>query len=146
MKRILAFAGSLILMTLSITSCLVTNERYDKLTPGIWRGELFLDESNPLSKNISKVGNDQDISFKNVFTEGVLPFNFEVSYLEGDSLKIEFINGAQRISVDEILYGRNKQNGKDTIRMRRNIMSRLFRINQFIKRRCAMHCTCTYIN
>jgi len=117
MKRILAFAGSLILMTLSITSCLVTNERYDKLTPGIWRGELFLDESNPLSKNISKVGNDQDISFKNVFTEGVLPFNFEVSYLEGDSLKIEFINGAQRISVDEILYGRNKQNGKDTIRM-----------------------------
>ena len=30
--------------------------------------------------------------------------------------------------------------------MRRNIMSRLFRINQFIKRRCAMHCTCTYIN
>ena len=87
MKGILALAGALILMTLSITSCLVTNERYDKLTPGIWRGELFLDESNPLSKNISKVGNDQDITFKNAFTEGALPFNFEVSYLEGDSLK-----------------------------------------------------------
>lgn len=106
-----------LLITLLLQSCLTTNERYDKLTPGIWRGELFLDETNPLSKNISKVGNDQDISFKNAFTEGVLPFNFEVSYGNGDSLIIDFINGDQKTRAEEILYGRDKRTAKDTIRI-----------------------------
>lgn len=106
-----------IIIAITLSSCLVTNERYDKLTPGIWRGELFLEETNPLSKNISKVGNDQDISFKNAFTEGVLPFNFEVSYSKDDSLIIDFINGEQKVRVENILYGRNRQNAKDTIRI-----------------------------
>lgn len=85
-------------------SCLVTNQKFDKLMPGIWRGELYLDESNPLSRNISKVGNDQDISFKNAFTEGVLPFNFEVTY-EGDSMFVDFINGDNRVRAEETLWG-----------------------------------------
>jgi len=33
-------------------SCLVTNQKFDKLMPGIWRGELYLDEN----------GNADDIS------------------------------------------------------------------------------------
>ncbi len=117
MRNILNIILVATLLALTISSCLVTNERYDKLTPGIWRGELFLDETNPLSKNISKVGNDQDISFKNAFTEGVLPFNFEVAYGKDDSLIIDFINGEQKVRVEHILYGRNKQNAKDTIRI-----------------------------
>ncbi len=97
-------------------SCLVTNQKFDKLMPGIWRGELYLDESNPLSRNISKVGNDQDISFKNAFTEGVLPFNFEVTY-EGDSMFVDFINGDNRVRAEETLWGFNRRSGKDTIRI-----------------------------
>lgn len=69
-----------------------------------------------LSRNISKVGNDQDISFKNAFTEGVLPFNFEVTY-EGDSMFVDFINGDNRVRAEETLWGFNRRSGKDTIRI-----------------------------
>lgn len=103
-------------MVFIFNSCLVTNQKFDKLMPGIWRGELYLDENNPLARNISKVGNDQDITFKNAFTEGVLPFNFEVTY-QGDSMMIDYINGDNRVRAEETLWGFNRKSGKDTVRI-----------------------------
>lgn len=113
LKFLILFAFGLTTMS----SCLTTNQSYDRLMPGMWRGELFLDENNPLSRNISKVGNDQDISFKNAFTEGVLPFNFEVTYDDKDSMTIDLINGDERVRAEEILYGWDRRIAKDTVRI-----------------------------
>ena len=96
MNKYIPLRGMVFFISILLSSCLTTSNNYDKVMPGIWRGELYLDESNPMSRNISKVGNEQDISLKNAFTEGVLPFNFEVSYKD-DSMMIDLINGKERV-------------------------------------------------
>ena len=106
---LLLVAGSL------VSGCFTTNEKYDKLAPGLWRGELFLDETNTPIGDFSKIGNSRDIASDQAFTEGVLPFQFEVSYDDNDSMTITIMNGAQRIPVKDILWGRNRTNARDTI-------------------------------
>lgn len=101
----------------NVSGCIVTNPKYDKLMPGIWRGELFLDKQNVPIGDVSKVTRTRDIDRSPSFTEGVLPFNFEVSY-EHDSLVLTFRNGTQRIPVKNISWGRNKRNARDTILIR----------------------------
>lgn len=108
---------TLLLFALLFSTCFTTNTKFDKLMPGTWRGELFLDESNVPVGDFSKIGNSRDIASDQAFTDGVLPFNFEVTYDAHDSMTITFINGAQRIPVKEILWGRNLSNARDTIRI-----------------------------
>ena len=116
MNKYIPLKGMVFFISILLSSCLTTSNNYDKVMPGIWRGELYLDESNPMSRNISKVGNEQDISLKNAFTEGVLPFNFEVSYKD-DSMMIDLINGKERVRAEETFFGFNKKSGKDTVRI-----------------------------
>ncbi|MCO6461622.1 MAG: TlpA family protein disulfide reductase [Saprospiraceae bacterium] len=101
---------------INLSSCITTSQNYDELMPGVWRGELYLDENNPLARNISKVGNDQDITISKAFTDGVLPFNFLVSYM-GDSMVVDFMNGSDTVRAEETFYGRSRKTGRDTVRI-----------------------------
>jgi len=103
------------LACISFNGCIQTNERFDKLAPGKWRGELFLDQNNAPIGDVNKIGNTKDIDNSSAFTEGVLPFNFEVAYDKNDSMTITFINGSQRIDVKEIAWGRRLSNARDTL-------------------------------
>jgi thiol-disulfide isomerase/thioredoxin len=47
----------------------------------------------------------------------MLPFTMDVTYVTADSFYIEIINGAERIRCTDIAFGRDRQTGKDTIRL-----------------------------
>lgn len=99
------------------TSCLVFDNTYTAIPPGPWRGILKL-EFNPVTPNPrgeplpEKVGLEFD-----EITEGQLPFNFDVTYVNEDSLFITIQNGEENIVVDDIIWGRNRATGDDTIRI-----------------------------
>lgn len=65
-------------------SCVEIPKPYTALPPGIWRAELDLGD------------------------EVTLPFNFEISYGDGDGLVVELINATERIKVTETSFGRTK--------------------------------------
>ena len=65
------------------SSCVEIAQPYDKIPPGIWRAELTLTKDH------------------------VLPFNFEARY-EEDKLKIDVLNGEERIPVEDIFFGKTK--------------------------------------
>jgi thiol-disulfide isomerase/thioredoxin len=101
----------------STTGCLVFDNKYTAIPPGPWRGILKL-EFNPVTSNPrgeplpEKVG----LEFEEI-TEGQLPFNFEVTYVNEDSLFITIQNGEENIVVDDIIWGRDRVTGDDTIRI-----------------------------
>jgi len=84
------------------------NQAYTKLPPGIWRGELHLD-------NTPRVYSVEDEYVVDDYTENELPFTFEVIYTSEDSFYIEFINGEERLRSEKIVYGRDKETAKDTV-------------------------------
>lgn len=101
----------------SATGCLVFDNTYTAIPPGPWRGILKL-EFNPVTPNPrgeplpEKVGLEFD-----EITEGQLPFNFDVTYVDEDSLFITIQNGEENIVVDDIVWGRDRATGDDTIRI-----------------------------
>ncbi len=89
-------------------ACIVIDNPYTAIPPGEWRAVLKLD------------GNDPTIPDPNnpLFVEvaaGELPFTFEVIYDDEENYHIEIINAEERIRVDDIQFGHNKQSGRDTI-------------------------------
>lgn len=98
-----------------LSECVVVENPYSGLAPGLWRAVLKLDPStvspNPKGEPLpEKVG----LQFEEV-TEGELPFNFEVIYTTDDDFYIEIINGSERIPLKEITIGRDRATAKDTI-------------------------------
>lgn len=92
------------------TSCLVANDSFSRLAPGIWRGVLVFD---PLKIPVR----DKDSIFilYDQYREGELPFNFEVKYLDDERFYIEIVNGEQRIRCDSIRWGRDRTTARDTV-------------------------------
>lgn len=81
MKLILAIS----LFTLTMFSaCIGVVNPYPGLPPGIWQGQLELQDGE------------------------ILYFNFELSYTNTDSMYIELINGEERIPVRDISFGRTQ--------------------------------------
>jgi hypothetical protein len=102
---------------LNVTSCIQFSNQYTKLAPGIWRGVLQLDpRSQPLKLNSARLDADPNATFEEV-SGGELPFLFEVVYDSKDQFHLEIINGTERIKVDDIVTGRNRRTGRDTIRI-----------------------------
>ena len=83
-----------------LTACVEVKYPYSKLPPGVWRAVLVLEDDPDSNKN--------DLE---------LPFNFNLTYDSDEQLKMTIINGSERIEVDAIAFGRNKREGKDTIRI-----------------------------
>ncbi len=90
--------------------CIEANSSFTRVAPGVWRGVLELEKfSLPAQKK-----DDVSILYEQ-FKPGELPFNFEVTYTDDERFYIEIINGAQRIRLDSIQYGRDRTLARDTM-------------------------------
>lgn len=97
------------MLIISLSSCVVIENKFSALPPGVWRAEL----------NLSKPGDNLDENYRKRFErDNILPFLFEVVYDSRDSFHIEIINGPERIIVDDISFGHNRANGRDSLLMK----------------------------
>lgn len=104
-----------ILMVSHFSSCLVFNEPYTAVAPGLWRATFILDDKQML-KNMADKGRDENIALKDkAISESELPFQFEIKYTDEQKFYIELINGADRFRIDSIRIGRDPQTAKDTL-------------------------------
>ncbi|MBL7828175.1 MAG: TlpA family protein disulfide reductase [Saprospiraceae bacterium] len=94
----------------TFSGCIVADQSYTRVAPGVWRGVLELEHFTLPAKTKKEVAIVYD-----QFKPGELPFNFEVTYLDEEKFYIEVINGAQRIRLDSIQYGRDKTQARDTM-------------------------------
>lgn len=110
MKQIFILMISCILLG---TSCIETINNFDKLPPGIWRGELVLD-----SKSFTPIEGEEEVQrLERQLDDSSIPFNFEVKYDENNAMVLYFINGEERIKADQIDWGRNRSIAKDSFRI-----------------------------
>ncbi len=111
-------------------SCFVIENRFTALAPGFWRVTLQLVPKEVVRKQNEIHSTRQLLTDKNKTvlpenarqeeaTEGELPFLMEVKYINDTSFTVELINGEERIKVapEDIKHGRNRQTGKDTLRI-----------------------------
>ncbi|MEM9546621.1 MAG: TlpA disulfide reductase family protein [Bacteroidota bacterium] len=97
------------LIAILLFSCVEPLDKaFSKLPPGIWRGVLVLDNTPPI------FAPDDEVTIKKDYS-GELPFNFEVKYTDNENFYIEIHNADERITVSDIVYGRDKATAKDTI-------------------------------
>ncbi|MDX1685276.1 MAG: TlpA disulfide reductase family protein [Saprospiraceae bacterium] len=95
-------------LTFCCQSCVVIENQFSALPPGIWRAEL----------DLSSGGVYLDNEYKRQFSrDNKLPFLFEVVYDKPDSFHIEIINGKERIILDDLTFGRNRANGRDSLKL-----------------------------
>lgn len=107
MNRVVIWA---IVSCIVVSGCVSPQDKFfKKLPPGIWRGVLIIDEPE-----VQAMQDDEEVSYK-VDRQGELPFTFEVIYDTEESFHIEIINGAERIKVDDIIYGLDRATAKDTL-------------------------------
>ncbi len=99
-------------ITMAFSGCLVPQNPYTGLPPGVWRAVLRLDPMMSAPRGV--VSENTKMQFEEV-SEGDLPFTFEVKYENDTSFYIEIINGTERIRVDDITIGRDRSTAKDTI-------------------------------
>ncbi|MEM6700127.1 MAG: TlpA disulfide reductase family protein [Bacteroidota bacterium] len=93
-----------------LQSCVVVDNQYNVVPPGIWRATLDL--KGQINEKVEEV--TADVEFEEI-TDGDLPFNFEVIYDDPNTIHIEIINGSERIRVDDVTYGHSRVTGKDSI-------------------------------
>ncbi|MCB0706221.1 MAG: TlpA family protein disulfide reductase [Saprospiraceae bacterium] len=106
---------SFLLFVLSLNGCVVVENSYEALPPGIWRGVLQLD---PLSFVPPEKAGGSIVSqegYRKEMPKGSLPFQFEVIYDNEKEFHIELINGSERITVPDIGFGRNIRTAIDTV-------------------------------
>ncbi len=111
------FSLIFILFSTFSQSCLVMENKYSSVAPGIWRAVLQLTPNTvSLNKKGEPLPEKMNMKFEES-TEGELPFLFEVKYTTDKDFTINVINGEERIPVapEDIKVGRNKETGKDTI-------------------------------
>jgi len=96
-------------------SCITIDTDFEGLPPGQWRAVLKLD-------NRPKVDNKKGeplpelvgLKFEEV-SQGELPFTFEVIHTSKKDFYINIINGDEKIRVDDITIGLDRQTAKDTV-------------------------------
>lgn len=109
MRKYLIVSVLFVSLALLSDRCLVADNTFTRIPPGIWRGVLELEKFRiPVSDK------DTIFSMHEQFKPGELPFNFEVKYTDQEHFYIEIINGAERIRCDSITYGRNRALARDT--------------------------------
>ncbi len=107
MRRLLLF----LCLAFAFSGCVEIPNKFSKIPPGKWRAVLKLDDAP-----ISMAHRAEEIEYKKEFDyKGELPFIFDVVYDNEEDFHIELVNGAEKIRVDQIRFGRDKQTGKDTV-------------------------------
>jgi len=99
------------------SECVMPNQ-FNVIAPGPWRAVLLLNgkKANPIRTKDQFIKRDDEIAYEEV-TAGELPFTFNVVYTSADSFYLEIINGDEVLKVDDIVYGKNRKSGDDTIRI-----------------------------
>lgn len=87
----------------SLNSCLELGQTYTMVAPGTWRGKLDLRDQATLPLHPEHTDPSTEFDFS-ATPDGVLPFQFEVSYLSGDSMVFHLINGTERIRVEHYKF------------------------------------------
>jgi thiol-disulfide isomerase/thioredoxin len=95
------------------SGCITTDNTYQKLAPGIWRGVIEIEKPYYPAKDERK--RDNVLLVREQFTPGELPFNFTVNYTDATHFYIEISNGTERIRCDSIAYGWDKATAHDTM-------------------------------
>src|SRR5689334_3809447 len=90
----------LLILLVSMLSCLKLGKPFSGLPPGMWRGVLYLSD---------------DLNGFDEKSNAELPFNFEVIYDTEDSFHIVIHNGEERIVVNDIQMGTDRHTGRDTV-------------------------------
>ncbi|MDB4728432.1 TlpA family protein disulfide reductase [Saprospiraceae bacterium] len=115
--------GSIVLFCSFIvffTDCVVVDNEYTALPPGIWRAALKVEKELVIptaTSNKKKYLPEIPKRVSEDVVSGELPFNFEVIYNEDGTFYIEIINGEERIPVKDVSFGRTKARAKDSIRI-----------------------------
>ena len=112
----------------NFVACVVMENKFSSLAPGVWRGVLQLatkemvvqqnNEIHTVRQLLTSKGSTLPENVKMTeATEGELPFLFEVKYLNDTAFMMELINGEERIPVaaEDIRIGHSRETGKDTI-------------------------------
>lgn len=110
-----AFQLSILVSSICILACFDFGPTYSKLPPGPWRGVLKLDPEQQRLQAAPKETKVSDNILFDEFTDGDLPFNFEVKYITPDSFVIELANADEKITLSEIRYGKDHATNKDTV-------------------------------
>ncbi len=118
MLRLPALLLSAFLLS-ALTSCTFVQDRYPTLPPGPYRAVVEL-EYNPIVPNPkgAPIPEKTNLEFDEV-TEGALPFNMDVVYVNDTTFRIDIHNGEEIITVPpkNIQTGRDITIGRDTIRI-----------------------------
>lgn len=93
-----------------ISACVVIDNAYTALAPGIWRAQLKLDQKIPAGDY------DPDAVIQDI-EEVILPVLFEVIYDQEGQMSVIWQNGPERLVSKDIQWGRDKRTGKDSIRI-----------------------------
>lgn len=102
-----------------MVQCTFVQERYPQLPPGPYRGILKLENNfaspNPKGQPLPEKVN---LKFEEVM-DGELPFTFNVAYDTDSTFYLDIINGAEtiRVPAENISYGRDQRQGRDTLRI-----------------------------
>lgn len=102
-----------ILGILVFSSCIETINNYTMLPPGMWRGYLVLEEERFI------VNEDDEEAQTGIekLNDKRLPFNFETAYTPEGKLELTFINGSERIKINNIQYATDKSLARDSFRI-----------------------------
>src|SRR5690554_1369963 len=105
MERFPALVLSILLFGLT-QSCIEVTNTYTMVAPGEWRGLLDLRDQATLPPHPEHTDPDTEFDFSNTPT-GVLPFNFEVTYLSPDSMRFTLINGLEKQEISSYDFDAN---------------------------------------
>lgn len=99
---------------LLFAGCFTFENDYSVVPPGRWRAVLELSPSN-VPVQVGQRNKDNVIKSIEEFTEGQLPFNFDVIYIDETTFYLELINGPERIKVDDIKTWHDRATNQDSI-------------------------------
>ena len=106
-----------------LQGCIVVQDKYDKIAPGVWRGVIQIIPTNVALNKDAKPAYRDLIQFEEV-TSGEAPFLMDVSYTETGDLRMVIENGDSLV-VPKIYYGLNRATALDTIVMQFNDSSKV---------------------
>ena len=99
MSKFILLIGTLAMLC---TACVVMENAYSTIPPGVWRGTLALIPQKIVSgEDDEPVKGLVDDKFEEV-SEGELPFNFEVIYDNDTDFHIVIFNGEEKIQLNDI--------------------------------------------
>ncbi len=101
-------------LSIGIISCIKVPDQHAGPPPGKWRAVLRLDDVRRPLNTDAKPKPNEVLTFEEV-TQGELPFTFNIVYDDAETFHLEIENGDEIINVKDISYGRNIEEGHDTI-------------------------------